>query len=80
MLVILSGRTQPTSRLLTVEDVAKLLAVSERHVRYLAASKQIRSIKVGKGFRFRESWVNDFIEGDNDGRHDVDHDSGERGE
>lgn len=53
---------QSNGRLLTVADVARTLAVSERHVRDLVARGDIRSVKVGRGYRFRSHWVQDFID------------------
>jgi excisionase family DNA binding protein len=39
-----------------------MLAVSERHVRDLVSRGAIRSVKVGRGYRFRTMWVQEFID------------------
>lgn len=57
-----SGVHPSNGRLLTVSEVAGMLAVSERHVRDLVSRGAIRSVKVGRGYRFRTMWVQEFID------------------
>jgi excisionase family DNA binding protein len=48
-------------RLLTVAQVAELLATSERFPRRLIAERRIRFVKVGRFVRIPESAVREFI-------------------
>lgn len=51
-----------TEPLLTVEDVAKWLAVAERKVMDLAREKVIPAFKVGKEWRFDKGEVAAYLE------------------
>jgi excisionase family DNA binding protein len=52
---------------LTLGEVAQYLRLEEDHrdgisaVRYLIRSRQLRAAKVGKTWRIRKSWVDEFI-------------------
>jgi excisionase family DNA binding protein len=48
-------------RLLTVAQVAELLATTERFPRRLIAERRIRFVRVGRHVRVPESAVRDFI-------------------
>jgi excisionase family DNA binding protein len=50
-----------TDRLLTVPQVAELLATSERFPRRLIAERRIRFVKVGRFVRIPESALREFI-------------------
>jgi excisionase family DNA binding protein len=50
-----------TDRLLTVAQVAELLATSERFPRRLIAERRIRFVKVGRFVRIPESALREFI-------------------
>jgi excisionase family DNA binding protein len=49
-------------RLLTIDEVAELLAVPPSHVRGLIFKKRIPYIKVGKYVRFEQGAVDAFLE------------------
>jgi excisionase family DNA binding protein len=48
--------------LLTVKQVAERLGVHPDTVRDLALRGEIRFVRVGRQIRFRELWVEEFIE------------------
>lgn len=53
--------------MLTTQDVAELLKVSERHVRNLIKSKQLpKPLKFGRNARFRRSDISRILNGDVD--------------
>jgi excisionase family DNA binding protein len=49
-------------RLLTVPQVAELLATNERYPRRLIAERRIRFVRVGRHVRIPESALREFIE------------------
>jgi excisionase family DNA binding protein len=51
-----------TDRLLTVVQVAELLATNPRYPRRLIAERRIRFVRVGRHVRIPESAVREFIE------------------
>jgi excisionase family DNA binding protein len=51
-----------TDRLLTVAQVADLLATNPRYPRRLIAERRIRFIRVGRHVRIPESALREFIE------------------
>jgi excisionase family DNA binding protein len=51
-----------TDRLLTVAQVAELLATNPRYPRRLIAERRIRFVRVGRHVRIPESAVREFIE------------------
>lgn len=52
---------------LTIQDVADLLKVSERHVRNLIKSRQLPTpLKFGRNARFRRSDISRILNGDID--------------
>jgi excisionase family DNA binding protein len=53
--------TAPVDRLLTVGQVAELLATTERFPRRLIAERRIRFVRVGRHVRIPESAVAEFI-------------------
>jgi excisionase family DNA binding protein len=50
-----------SNRLLTVNEVAGILRVSNMTVYRLVKSGQISAIRVGKNYRIKESNVNDYL-------------------
>lgn len=54
--------TDPGLRLLTKADLAKRLAISERHVEKLVASGRLRATLVADGVGFKEADVMQFLE------------------
>jgi len=50
-----------TNRLLTVNEVANVLRVSNMTVYRLVKSGQISAIRVGKNYRIKESDVSDYL-------------------
>jgi excisionase family DNA binding protein len=50
-----------SNRLLTVNEVAGILRVSNMTVYRLVKSGQIPAIRVGKNYRIKESDVNDYL-------------------
>jgi excisionase family DNA binding protein len=63
-----------SNKLLTVNEVASILRVSNMTVYRLLKSGQIPAIRVGKNYRIKESDVNDYLsrggtrpEGNDDG-------------
>ncbi|MDD5747620.1 MAG: helix-turn-helix domain-containing protein [Actinomycetota bacterium] len=50
-----------SKKLLTVNEVAQILRVSNMTVYRLVKSKQIPAIKVGKNYRIKESDVDDYL-------------------
>ena len=48
--------------LLNLEQVAKILGVSERTVLRLLAAKEIKGFKVGRAWRFEHSDVEEYVE------------------
>ena len=57
--------TKEADPLLSLRDVADRLNVGLETVRQLALRGEIRFLRVGKIYRFRESWLEQFIEGSN---------------
>jgi excisionase family DNA binding protein len=55
------GITVQVDRLLTVGQVAELLATTERFPRRLIAERRIRFVRVGRHIRIPESAVAEFI-------------------
>jgi excisionase family DNA binding protein len=55
---------QPIEPLLTAEDVARLLSVSESLVYQLRRSGKIRAIRVGTLLRFRPADVRAYVNGE----------------
>jgi len=51
-----------THPLLTIDEVAKQLAVSEAYVRRLVRERRIEIVKIGKFVRFESSTVRTFVE------------------
>jgi excisionase family DNA binding protein len=51
-----------SDRLLTVPQVAELLATNERYPRRLIAERRIRFVRVGRHVRVPESALREFIE------------------
>ena len=51
-----------SDRLLTVVQVADLLATNERYPRRLIAERRIRFVRVGRHVRIPESALREFIE------------------
>ncbi len=47
--------------LLTIRDVAKLLAVSERTVARLIAARKIRHLRVGRQVRLEQEAIQDYL-------------------
>lgn len=54
---------QPLEPLLTAEDVAKLLSVSESLVYQLRRTGKLRAIRIGTLLRFRPVDVREYIDG-----------------
>lgn len=52
---------KPNTKLLTIADVARLLSVSESHVRHLVRNGYLESIKMGKHRRFTSQQVAKYI-------------------
>lgn len=50
-----------SNKLLTVNEVAAILRVSNMTVYRLVKSRQIPAIRVGKNYRIKESEVNDYL-------------------
>lgn len=50
-----------SNRLLTVNEVASILRVSNMTVYRLVKSGQIRAIRVGKNYRIKEGDINDYL-------------------
>jgi excisionase family DNA binding protein len=56
------------SSLLTLSEAADYLGLGRDHkdpiscVRYLIRSRQLRAVKIGKTWRIRRSWLEEFIE------------------
>jgi len=50
-----------SNKLLTVNEVASILRVSNMTVYRLVKSGQIPAIRVGKNYRIKESDVNDYL-------------------
>lgn len=50
------------STLLTIKQVAEKLQVSEITIRRWLANRTISSIKLPQGIRFREEWVEGWLE------------------
>jgi excisionase family DNA binding protein len=48
---------------LTIEDVAARLNVNRRLVRKLMDEGRLRFVRVGNVYRFREAWLEAFIDG-----------------
>ena len=51
-----------SNKLLTVNEVANILRVSNMTVYRLVKSGQIPAIRVGKNYRIKESDVNDYLD------------------
>lgn len=47
---------------LTIKDVAERLNVDRRTVGQLIASGRLRFVRLGRVYRFREAWVEEFID------------------
>lgn len=45
----------PDAKLLTIEDAAKLMTISTRHLRNLMQAKRVAYIKMGRSLRFSRS-------------------------
>lgn len=58
----MSAQNNTSDRLLTQQEVADLLRVSERMVRKLLGQRQIASVKVGQLVRIRASAVAEYLE------------------
>lgn len=50
-----------SNKLLTVNEVAKILRVSNMTVYRLVKSKQLPAIRVGKNYRIKESDVEEYL-------------------
>lgn len=50
-------------KLLTLQDVIKMLSVSDKTLRKIMREGKLKFQRVGREFRFREQWVIDFLEG-----------------
>jgi excisionase family DNA binding protein len=50
------------SDLLTIKDVAKKLKVSEITIRRWLSNRTITAIKLPQGVRFREEWLNNWLD------------------
>jgi excisionase family DNA binding protein len=57
----MNERERPTRRLLTVNEVADILRVSNMTVYRLIKSGQIPAIRVGKNYRIKEVDVNSYL-------------------
>ena len=49
--------------ILTFNEVAKYIGVSRPTLLRLIRGHKIRAVKVGPHWRFRQAWVDDFIDG-----------------
>ncbi|MGB9681535.1 MAG: GAF domain-containing protein [bacterium] len=49
-------------KLLTVEEVAKFLDISETAVYKLIASGELRYVKLARFYRFKKEWIDEFLE------------------
>jgi excisionase family DNA binding protein len=58
-----SAGTLAEMRLLTLEEVAGFLAVSERTVRRLVAARRLRCVRLGRVLRFQQAELFRFVEG-----------------
>ncbi len=58
----MKARGTPDDPLLTIDDVAELLAVEPRFVRRLVQERRIPFHKIGKFVRFGSGDIRDFIE------------------
>jgi excisionase family DNA binding protein len=52
---------ETTERLLTSDEVADRLGVSERQLRYMVSRRDIDSVRIGRLVRFTEDAVADYI-------------------
>ena len=50
----------PIEKLYTSEDVAKILKIDRQVVLRYIREKKIKSIKIGKAYRIKESAIEDF--------------------
>ncbi len=53
---------EPVPRLLTTAQAAEALAISSRQVQTLAASGELRSVRIGRLLRFRPADLRSFID------------------
>lgn len=60
----MSTETAPLEALLTAEDVARLLGVSESLVYKLRRENKIRAIRIGALLRFRPADVRSYVNGE----------------
>ena len=58
----LSRWTVNTDPLLTAAEAAKQLNVTRQHVNHLAKRGLLRSVRVGRSVRFRQTWITQFID------------------
>ena len=48
-------------RMITIKDVAEILAVKDHYVYEIVRSGKLRSLKVGNRYRFKPEWVEDYV-------------------
>ena len=46
---------------LTVEELAERLKVSTRTIQRIVRNKELQAVKVGRQFRFKKEWVNQWL-------------------
>jgi len=51
---------------LSSEDAADLLGCSVSQISELVRSRRLRAAKIGRGYRFRRVWLDDFLEAEAD--------------
>lgn len=49
-------------RLVTVEELAERLSVHPRTIQRLVERQEIRAVRVGRQFRFRREWIEEWIQ------------------
>ena len=51
-----------TENMLSVEELAQQFNVSPRTIVRLVEQREIRALRVGRQWRFKKQWVNEWIE------------------
>lgn len=47
---------------MTVEELAEVLKVSQRTIQRIVRRKELPAVKIGRQFRFRKKWINEWLQ------------------
>ena len=56
------SKSEHADELVTIEELAERLQVHVRTIQRIVKRKELRAIRIGRQWRFRREWVEDWLE------------------